>query len=68
MRGTSPWRTRIRVAVSSIERNPLRSPAGRPLSPVFGLEALDQMGIDIDQDPRAFARFLEIQNRVQEGR
>jgi len=28
--------------------------------PVFGLEALDRMGIDIDQDPCAVAQFLEL--------
>jgi hypothetical protein len=26
----------------------------------FGLEALDHLGIDIDQDPSAFAQFLEL--------
>jgi hypothetical protein len=26
----------------------------------FGLEGLDHLGIDIDQDPSAFARFLEL--------
>jgi hypothetical protein len=30
--------------------------------PGFGLEALDLMGIDIDQDPCAFAKFLELKN------
>lgn len=30
------------------------------LPPQFGLEALDYLGIDIDQDPSAFARFLEL--------
>jgi hypothetical protein len=29
----------------------------------LGLEALEQMGIDIDQDPCAFARFLELSKR-----
>ena len=31
--------------------------------PHFGLEALDLFGIDIDQDPSAFARFLELRKR-----
>ena len=30
------------------------------LPPHFGLEGLDHLGIDIDQDPSAFARFLEL--------
>lgn len=34
--------------------------------PAFGLEALDGLGIDIDQDPRAFAKFLELRNLMQE--
>ena len=34
--------------------------------PGFGMEALDLMGIDIDQDPRAFARFLELKTLMQE--
>jgi hypothetical protein len=33
------------------------------IAPAPGLEALEEMGIDIDQDPRAFARFLEISKR-----
>jgi len=33
--------------------------------PEFGMEALDLMGIDIDQDPRAFAKFLELRNLMQ---
>ena len=33
------------------------------LPPHFGLEMLDLLGIDIDQDPHAFARFLELRNR-----
>jgi hypothetical protein len=35
----------------------------RRLSPAFGLETLDFLGIDIDQDPRAFAKFLELKNQ-----
>jgi len=35
----------------------------RRLTPPFGLEALDYLGIDIDQDPRAFAKFLELRNQ-----
>jgi hypothetical protein len=33
----------------------------RPNS-ALGMEALDLLGIDIDQDPRAFAKFLELRN------
>jgi len=33
--------------------------------PTFGMEALDLMGIDIDQDPRAFAQFLELTKLMQ---
>jgi hypothetical protein len=33
--------------------------------PGFGMEALDLMGIDIDQDPLAFARFLELKKLMQ---
>jgi hypothetical protein len=33
--------------------------------PAFGLEELDLMGIDIDQDPCAFAKFLELKNLMQ---
>jgi hypothetical protein len=33
--------------------------------PGFGLESLERMGIDIDQDPRAFARFLELKNLIR---
>jgi len=56
-------------------RTPLRFPKRHPvpddrrivqlrrrLSPASGLEALDHLGIDIDQDPRAFAKFLELKN------
>jgi hypothetical protein len=31
----------------------------------FGMEGLDRLGIDIDQDPRAFAKFLELKNLMQ---
>jgi hypothetical protein len=34
--------------------------------PLFGLHALDLMGIDIDQDPQAFAKFLEAQRYIAE--
>jgi|UPI00047F308E hypothetical protein len=34
--------------------------------PIFGMETLDAIGIDIDQDPRAFAKFLELKNLMQE--
>jgi hypothetical protein len=67
MRAASPRRAGFRVAISPNDRHPLRSPAGRPLSPAFGLESLDHLGIDIDQDPRAFAKFLELKNRAQLG-
>lgn len=33
--------------------------------PGFGMEALDRMGIDIDQDPCAFAKFLELKKLMQ---
>ncbi len=67
MRAISPRRTGCRVAFGPTDRHHLRGPARRPLSPAFGLESLDQLGIDIDQDPRAFAKFLELKNRAQEG-
>jgi hypothetical protein len=67
MRAASPLRTVFRVAGSPTDRHHLRSPARRPLSPAFGLESLDHLGIDIDQDPRAFAKFLELKSRAQEG-
>lgn len=35
--------------------------------PGFGMEVLELMGIDIDQDPRAFAKFLELKNLVSGG-
>lgn len=35
--------------------------------PGFGMEVLDMMGIDIDADPRAFAKFLELKNLVNGG-
>jgi hypothetical protein len=31
---------------------------------ILGLEMLDHLGIDIDQDPRAFAKFLELKNQL----
>lgn len=34
-------------------------------NPVFGMEALDLLGIDIDQDPGAFAKFLELKTLMQ---
>ncbi|WP_395022479.1 hypothetical protein [Dongia sp.] len=66
MRKTSAGRTRF--AAGPADRPRLWPPARRSLSPAFGLETLDQMGIDIDQDPRAFARFLEMKNRAQDRR
>jgi hypothetical protein len=36
--------------------------------PTFGMEALDLMGIDIDQDPRAFTKFLELTKLMQRRR
>jgi hypothetical protein len=39
-----------------------RAPGGRRPNPTLGLEGLDLLGIDIDQDPRAFAKFLELRN------
>jgi hypothetical protein len=33
--------------------------------PGLGLEVLDELGIDIDQDPRAFAKFLEMRKLIQ---
>jgi hypothetical protein len=48
-------------ALQSAERR-LRAPA--PFRhPGLGLESLDLMGIDIDQDPHAFAKFLELHAR-----
>jgi hypothetical protein len=35
--------------------------------PAFGMEVLELMGIDIDHDPRAFAKFLELKNMVNGG-
>jgi hypothetical protein len=35
--------------------------------PAFGMEVLEQMGIDIDQDRQAFAIFLQLQNQVRGG-
>jgi hypothetical protein len=67
MRVVSPRRTGFRVVASPSDRHHLRGPARRPLSPAFGLESLDELGIDIDQDPRAFAKFLELKNRAQDG-
>jgi hypothetical protein len=67
MPAASPLKAQLRVAVSPTDRHPLRSPGRRPLSPAFGLESLDHLGIDIDQDPRAFAKFLELKNRAQAG-
>jgi hypothetical protein len=42
-----------------------RIPMARCPKAAFGLEALDFMGIDIDQDPTAFAKFLELKNHMQ---
>jgi hypothetical protein len=39
-----------------------RPPGGRGPNPMLGMEGLDLLGIDIDQDPRAFAKFLELRN------
>jgi hypothetical protein len=36
-----------------------------PAHPAFGMESLDLMGIDIDQNPQAFAQFLELKNLMQ---
>jgi hypothetical protein len=47
-------------AVHGAGRRPLQS--GHP---TLGMEALDLMGIDIDQDPRAFAKFLELKKLMQ---
>lgn len=33
--------------------------------PAFGVEVMELMGIDIDQDPRAFAMFLSLQKQVR---
>jgi len=49
-----------------VDRRNAQPQPQRRLSPAFGLEALDHLGIDIDQDPRAFAKFLELKN--QDGR
>ena len=46
-------------------RQRFHPPVRRRLTPAFGLEAMDLMGIDIDQDPRAFAQFLELRNAAQ---
>jgi hypothetical protein len=67
MHSAGPRRAVSRVAVSPSDRHALPRQARRALSPAFGLESLDQLGIDIDQDPRAFAKFLELKNRAQEG-
>ena len=40
------------------------SPATRRCYRTFGMEILDHLGIDIDQDPSAFAQFLELKNQV----
>jgi hypothetical protein len=37
---------------------------GRAL-PAFGLEMMDMMNIDIDQDRAAFAEFLSLQKRIR---
>ena len=34
----------------------------------FGMETLDLMGIDIDQDPHAFAKLLELAKPMQQGK
>jgi hypothetical protein len=49
-------------ALQSAERR-LRAAATRR-HPGLGLESLDLMGIDIDQDPHAFAKFLELRARA----
>lgn len=33
--------------------------------PMFGLEMMDMMNIDIDQDRAAFAEFLSLQKRIR---
>lgn len=33
--------------------------------PAFGVEVMELMGIDIDQDPRAFVLFLQLQKQVR---
>ena len=52
-------------AVHGVGQRAARGPA-HCRHPGFGMEALDLMGIDIDQDPRAFARFLELKTLMQE--
>ncbi len=42
--------------------------AHMPVHPACGLETLDRMGIDIDQDPGAFAKFLELRNLAMQRR
>ena len=67
MSAASPSRTHKHL--SALNDNALRRaehrfrPASlrRPYS-ALGLEACDLLGIDIDQDPRAFAKFLELRN------
>ena len=41
-----------------------RPQSHRRTQPILGLEMLDHLGIDIDQDPRAFAKFLELKNQL----
>ena len=67
MRMARPLRQPTRHAVGSTDRRRIQPQPQRRFSPAFGLESLDLLGIDIDQDPRAFAKFLELRNRVQDG-
>jgi hypothetical protein len=62
---TRPVRLVTRDAAGPAGRGRVHPLLRRGLPPAFGLEALDRMGIDIDQDPRAFAKFLELQNQAQ---
>lgn len=59
-------RARLRKDAPQTAERRLRAPApGRHPGghPGLGLESLDLMGIDIDQDPHAFAKFLELHAR-----
>jgi hypothetical protein len=65
MNATNPTRT---------PANPVRFRRPIPRRPsafkpgAFGMETLDLMGIDIDQDPHAFAKLLELTNPAQQGK
>lgn len=45
-------------------RHRFRPVVQRRHHPALGMEGLDLLGIDIDQDPHAFAKFLELKNQA----